>query len=148
MVQNIFILFFLDHNLRKNPKSKNSFRTCESQFEKYCPNVFQVVIDFFFKIQDNRRHWAIFCDCCNKILWPLIHIFNTHLGLESAVLLWRWAVRTLFCRWTKSGNEQHCKATETIVVKFRLEVRVVSNWEEKWRVITQIAQPWQALTVT
>ena len=48
IVQNILILFFLDHNLKKNPKSKNSFRTCESQFEKYCPNIFQVVTDFFF----------------------------------------------------------------------------------------------------
>lgn len=47
MVQIILILFFLDHNLRKNPKSKNSFKTCESQFEKYCPNVFQVVIYLF-----------------------------------------------------------------------------------------------------
>lgn len=68
IVQNILILFFLDHNLKKNSKSKNSFITCESQFEKYCPNVFQVVTEFFFLIQDNRRHWAIFCDCCNEFL--------------------------------------------------------------------------------
>lgn len=39
------ILLFLDHSLKENPKSKNSFRTCESQFEKHYLSLFRVVSD-------------------------------------------------------------------------------------------------------
>ena len=49
MVQNTLILLFLDHSLKENLKSKNSFRTCESQFEKHYLSLFQVVIDFLKK---------------------------------------------------------------------------------------------------
>lgn len=45
-VQNTLVLFFLGHSFKEKPKSENSFRICESQFEKHCPSLFQVVIDF------------------------------------------------------------------------------------------------------
>lgn len=46
-VQNTLVLFFLGHSFKEKPKSENSFRICESQFEKHCPSLFQVVIDFW-----------------------------------------------------------------------------------------------------
>ena len=63
IVQNILILFFLDHNLKKNPKSKNSFRTCESQFEKMkteYPFIHQV--GQLYVYQKQSQHSLLLCD--------------------------------------------------------------------------------------
>lgn len=43
MAQNTLILLFLAQNPNENHNLKNSFRTCQSQFEKHSSSLFQVV---------------------------------------------------------------------------------------------------------
>lgn len=54
MVQNTHITF-LSLSLKENPKSKNSFRTCESQFEKHYLSLFQVVSDLKKNIPGKQK---------------------------------------------------------------------------------------------